>query len=207
MKKVLFAAAVALGALSGTAMAADLIVDEPAVEAPAAAGAGWYLQLLGGATIPNGYDYDDETFDIDSGWAIAGVLGAGLGVEGLSAELDLYLSQSGYYDGFNDYTLTTGSVMADLKYTVSLNDTVGLYGAVGLGGVYLKDVIDSGSDPDIEGWGAGYLLKAGVTVAVADNISLVGEARYANSFSPIETDGDEGQHGSGAVLVGLQIGF
>jgi hypothetical protein len=53
-------------------------------------------------------------------------------------------------------------------------------------------------------------LKAGVTAKVAENIALVGEVRYANSFSPIagedDFDDDE-QIGTAAVLAGLQIGF
>lgn len=205
MKKSLFVAGVALFALTaGSAMAADLIVDEPTVEAAAASDAGWYMQLLGGATLSTNFDYNDANYDIPSSWALAGVVGAELGIDGLSAELDVFATQSGAYT--SDYKLTTGTVMAALKYTVALNDTFSVYGAVGVGGVYmLDDSADYGKD--IDGWGAGYLLKAGVTAAVAENISLVGEVRYADTFAPIESMGNEGQHGAAAVLVGLQIGL
>lgn len=210
MNKLILATGVALCALSGTAFAADLIVDEPAIAA-ATADVGVYLQLLGGAALPGTYDYNegDNLFDLGAGGAVAGVIGFGTGLEGLSVEADFFLAQRGYVSGIDDYDLTTGTAMAALKYTVSLNDGVDLYGAVGLGGVYLRDQEAGTDNVDVEGWGAGYLVKAGVTVAVAEQISLVGEVRYANSFAPIDStnNGNVGQAGTAAVLVGLQIGF
>lgn len=211
MNKLLIAAGVTFCAFTGSAFAADLIVDEPAIAA-ATPGVGVYLQVLGGLALPGSYHYEEPAFsrdyDIGAGGALAGVVGFGTGLEGLSVEADFFIARRDYEGGINSYVLTTGSAMAALKYTVNLSDGFDLYGGVGLGGVYLHDELASGT-VYVNGWGAGFLVKAGVTAAVTEQISLVGEARYANSFSPIE-DSDlptEGQAGTAAVLVGLQFGF
>lgn len=213
MNKLILATGAALCALSGTAFAADLIVDEPAVVAPAA-DAGVYLQFLAGASLPGTIYYfdpsdgsDDGDDDLPAGGAVAAVIGIGTGLEGLSVEGDFFLTQRDYVDG--NYTLTTGTAMAALKYTVSINDSFAIYGAVGLGGVYQHDEGKGGVTVYVDGWGLGYLLKAGITAKVAEQISLVGEVRYANSFQPIGAESfyDDEQAGAAAVLVGLQIGF
>lgn len=209
MNKLLLATGVALCALTGSAFAADLIIDEPAIAA-ATPDVSIYLQFLGGAALPGPYEYNGlVTYDLEAGGALAGVIGVGTGLEGLSVEADFFITQRGFVSGINDYTLTTGTAMAALKYTVSLNDSFDLYGAVGLGGVYLHDEADATGVVFLDAWGAGYLVKAGVTVAVAEQISLVGEVRYANSFSAIEDSdlGNDGHAGTAAVLVGVQIGF
>ena len=210
MSKIALLASVALVALCGTTYAADLIVDEPAAMTTPAADMTLYFELLGGAALPGTLDYDGNgTDDIPAGGAIAGVIGFGTGLEGLSVEADAFYTQREYNDG-TDALLKTGTLMADLKYTVSLNDSFGLYGAIGLGGVYLNDAQTSGPFNYVDGWGAGYLLKAGVTAKVADQISLVGEVRYANTFAPVgstESVFDDEQIGTAAVLAGVHIGF
>lgn len=215
MKNFILVTGAALCALAGSASAADLIVQEPAVVVPAASDVGVYLQLLGGAALPGTLNFfnpdgsEDGGDDLPAGGAIAGVIGIGTGFEGLSLEGDFFLTQRDYLSNGGDYTLTTGTAMAALKYTVSLNDSFGIYGGVGLGGVFLHDEAADGSPVYVNNWGFGYLVKAGVTAKVAEQISLVGEVRYANSFAPIDgksTSADE-QSGTAAVLVGLQIGF
>lgn len=209
MSKIALLAGVALVALSGTTYAADLIVDEPAAMMASAADMTVYFELLGGAALPGTLNYEGgDTDDVPAGGAIAGVIGFGTGLEGLSVEADAFYTQRDYSDG--DYTLKTGTLMADLKYTVSLNDSFGLYGAIGLGGVYLHDEDTDGSHTYVDAWGAGYLLKAGVTAKVADQISLVGEVRYANTFAPVgatQSGYEDEQIGTAAVLVGVHIGF
>jgi opacity protein-like surface antigen len=197
MTKLSAAALIALGALTAPAFAADLIIEQAPVVA--ASSSDVYVQLLGGAALESTFD---DYYDIPASWALAGVVGFGTGVDGLSIEGDFFLSQSNYYD--DEYTLTTGGVMAALKYTVDLTDSVSLYGAAGLGGVYLKDAEADTDYVDSEGWGAGYLLKAGLTADVAENIALVGEVRYTDAFEEID---DVSLDGQAAVLVGLQIGF
>ncbi|WP_421761848.1 outer membrane beta-barrel protein [Devosia sp.] len=213
MNKFAILTGVALVALTGAAHAADLIVDQPAAMTTPAADTTLYFELLGGVALQGTLDFydpsDDGSVDTEAGGAIAGVVGFGTGIEGLSVEADAFYAQRDYQDK-GDYTLKTGTLMADLKYTVSLNDTFGIYGAVGLGGVYLNDSDSDGTTTYVDGWGAGYLLKAGVTAKVADQISLVGEVRYANSFEPIASDDinyDDEQAGTTSVLVGVHFGF
>ncbi|WP_421761849.1 outer membrane protein [Devosia sp.] len=203
MNKIALLAGAALVTLSGSAFAADLIVDEPAAMTTPAADTTLYFELLGGASLEGKLNYEgDGSDDLQAGGAVAGVIGFGTGIEGLSVEADAFYTQRDYSDSSDDYTLKTGSLMADLKYTVNLNDSFAVYGAVGLGGVYLHDESSSGT-VYVDSWGAGYLLKAGVTAKVADQISLVGEVRYTNSFDYI----DEEQSGTTSVLAGVHFGF
>ena len=213
MTKFAAAAVLALGALTAPALAADLIVDEaPAAVAPVASGL--YVQLLGGAALAGTLDFYDEGDFVDddevpAGGAVAGVVGFGTSIDGLSIEGDAFYTQRDYTNDPDEFTLTTGALMAALKYTLSLNDAFGLYGAVGVGGVFLHDEDAGGGTVYADGWGAGYLLKAGVTAQVAENFGLVGEVRYTDSFSPITgTDGyNDVQSGTTAALAGIQIGF
>jgi opacity protein-like surface antigen len=213
MTRFALAAALALGALTVPAFAADLIVDEaPAVAAPVESGL--YVQLLGGAalagTLELSFEGEDAGEDeLPAGGAVAGVVGFGTGIDGLSIEADAFYTQRDFTSGPDAFTLTTAALMADLKYTVSLSDAFGLYGAVGVGGMFLHTEDDGGGTVYADGWGAGYLLKAGVTAQVADNIGLVGEVRYTDAFAPIasNTDYNDVQSGTAAVLAGLQIGF
>lgn len=209
MNKIALLAGIALVTLSGGAYAADLIVDEPIAMTTPAADTTLYFELLGGASLQGTLVYDNGSGsdDVPAGGAIAGVIGFGTGLEGLSVEADAFYTQREYSDG--DYTLSTGTLMADLKYTINLNDTFGIYGAVGLGGVYLNDEDTGGGTTYVDGWGAGYLLKAGVTAKVADQISLMGEVRYTNTFEPVsgEPGHDDEQIETTAVLVGVHFGF
>ncbi|WP_417307959.1 outer membrane beta-barrel protein [Devosia sp.] len=196
---------VALFALSMPALAADLIIDTPAPMAMAPAHeTGVYAEFLGGAALPATMIYDtDDEYDYAAGWAVAGVLGFATGIDGLSLEGDLfYASRDSSPDENDEYNVTTASAMAALKYTVDLNDTFSVYGAVGLGGVYLRDE-EIGGAVEAEGWGAGYLLKAGVTAQVADAVSLVGEIRHVESFERI----DDEQIGTTSVLAGVKFDF
>ena len=203
MNKIALLAGAALVTLSGSAFAADLIVDEPAAMTTPAADTTLYFELLGGAALEGTLNYDGaDNDDLEAGGAVAGVIGFGTGIEGLSIEVDAFYAQRDYSTNSNDYTLKTGTLMADLKYTVNLNDTFAVYGAVGLGGIYLHDESSFGT-VFADSWGAGYLLKAGMTAKVADQISLVGEVRYANSFDYI----DDEQTGTTAVLAGVHFGF
>src|SRR5690606_24093730 len=141
MIKSAAAAVVVIGALAAPALAADLIVDQgPATYDPSPVTSGLYLQLLGGTTLGGTLEYyspfylADLEADIPANWAVAGVVGFGTGIDGLSIEGDAFYSKREYSDVNGDYELTTGALMAAAKYTAQLNDTFGLYGAVGIGG-------------------------------------------------------------------------
>jgi opacity protein-like surface antigen len=202
MNKFAVLVGAALVALSGSVYAADLIVDEPAALTTPAADTGLYFELLGGATLEGTLNYTESDSDeLPATGAFAGVIGFGTSVESLSVEADAFYAVRDY--GNDAFTLETGTLMGALRYTVNLNDAFAVYGAIGLGGVYINDQGIDGTTFYVDAWGAGYLLKAGVTARVADKISLVGEVRYANSFDFIDTE----QVGIAAVLGGVHFGF
>jgi opacity protein-like surface antigen len=214
MSKLAAATVVAIAALTAPAMAADLIVEQaPVAYDPSPVTSGLYLQLLGGTTLDGTLEYyspthlEERELDIPGSLAVAGVIGFGTGIDGLSIEGDFFISQSDY-SGDDSYVLTTTTAMAALKYTVELNDTFSVYGAVGVGGVHYYDEDQLNDVLYMDAWGAGYLLKAGVTAKIAENIALVGEVRYTNTFSRVEySNGYTYELGTTSVLAGLHFGF
>lgn len=214
MNKFAALAAVLLGSLAAPALAADLIVDQaPSAYDPSPVTSGFYLQLLGGTTLDGTLEYyspfylEDRELEVPGSLAVAGVIGFGTGIDGLSIEGDFFLSQADY-SGDDSYVLTTSAAMAALKYTVELNDTFSVYGAVGVGGVHYYDEDKVNDVIYMDAWGTGYLLKAGVTAQIAENVALVGEVRYTDTFSRVEYEnGYDYQLGTTTVLAGLHFGF
>jgi opacity protein-like surface antigen len=217
MNKYIAAAVVAaMGAIAAPAFAADLIVDQPAAYDPSPVTSGLYIQLLGGSTLDGTLEYysayytRDMELDVPAGWTGAAVVGFNTGIDGVSIEGDIAYSQRDYADNVEAYRLTTGTLMAVLKYTAKLDDTFSLYVGAGLGGISYKDESTERDYVWMDAWGAGYLLKAGLTAQVAENIALVGEVRYSNSFSSVvdtATNYEYHSLGTTAVLAGLQISF
>lgn len=192
--------------LASPAFSADLVIEEPAFVPDAAITSGFYAQVLGGIALPGVQDWTEdggdfaESWDLDAGYAISAALGVNL-VEGLSAEFDVLHSHRAFTD-FDDTSSLT-SLMGNLKYTVDVSDTVALYGAVGLGYVW-----EDFSGDDFGGFG--YQLIAGAELEVADNISLVGEYRFQNTFAPMENVDDSTwthQLPTHHVLAGIKFGF
>ena len=196
-----------------TSQAADLIVDDAAAPVDTSlVNSSIYVQLLGGVALPGEvtYYYDGDPGDVHdtlAGYALAGTLGVVV-VDGFSVEADV-LHTSRSEDGGDGYTYSTTSLMGNLKYTAGINDTFGVYGAVGLGYVWATS-----ESPDSKGsydyTGAGYQLIAGVSAKFADNMSGLLEYRYQNTFEPgVDTDDD--YYGFSApvstVLAGVKIGF
>ena len=216
MRKLILASAILAAATFG-AHAADLIIEpEAPMEMAPLASTSVYVQLLGGVaagldsefykggevvkllTISGG-SYTDA---MEAGWAAAAALGVVV-MEGLSIEADIFHTDRKYaeYDG----GLTTTSVMVNGKYTAHASDMLDLYVAVGVGTILANDTYD-GNDNDFSGFG--YQLIAGAGLEVAENVSLVGEVRYQDSFSPLEDgDGNTFDIPIAAALVGVRIGF
>lgn len=190
MKKIALAAA-ALLATVASAQAAD---------------PGFYVQFLGGASLPGVLEYDrDGEFDMDAGRALSGAVGYTV-MDGLSLELDVLHSartMSKY-----DYDVATTSLMGNVKYTVSLNDTFSVYGAVGVGYIFTEET-DNFIDVDYDGDGFGYQLIAGVGAAVTETVTVIGEYRHQNTFDgSYSSDYDDSiSVPTNALLVGVKIGF
>lgn len=210
MRSILLASAFMLAGAVG-AQAADLIVDE----APVAADTSFvnstiYFQLLGGVVqdLPVNYfedGLDDGDADTEFGYSFAATAGVVV-VDGLSIEADLLYSTRDYAYNSDDH-YSTLSLMANAKYTVQLNDTFSIYGAVGLGYVWGNEDWSSGTAD----YGSfGYQVIAGAGAKLTDNITAVAEYRFQDTFDKSNYDGS-GDYGLSipvsTVLAGLKFSF
>lgn len=210
MRSLMIAGAVVLAGAVGV-HAADLIVDEaPAVSDTGFVNSSMYVQLLGGAVQNLAVDYytagaADGSADTEFGYAIAGTVGVVV-MDGLSIEGDVLHTSRDAADFDSNYYATT-SVMANLKYTVDLNDTFSVYGAVGVGYVWGTEYF-AGDTTDYNGFGAQVI--AGVGAKLTENISGVAEYRYQTTFDKSNFDGPA-DFGliipTGTVLAGLKLSF
>ena len=142
MNKIRFFAAATALCFTTQGFAADLIVMSDDAPDMSALNSQIYVQLLGGVALPH-----DVTFylgtDVDAvdptvpGYAVAGTLGVVV-YDGLSVEADvLHTFRDEEADGGDTYATT--SLMANLKYTAHLNDMFSVYGAVGVGHIWLSN--------------------------------------------------------------------
>lgn len=200
------AAVVTMGTLG--VQAADLVIVPDDVVVEAAPRLNVYVQLLGGGAFA-GLDttfVGQPPYAMEGGVAAAATIGVVV-MEGLSVEADLFYSSRAYDpDDFDpNSSVSTLSLMANLKYTFEVSEGIGLYAAAGVGYIHLTD----DEDGDIyELSGAGYQLIVGATAELADNISLVGELRYQDGFADLEADGLIPMDSPvAAALVGVKFGF
>lgn len=193
------------------AQAADLLVEEaPVAPDTSFVNSGIYFQLLGGVAQDLDVTYywngsvDGES-ETDFGYSFAATAGVVV-VDGLSLEADLLYSSRNYAHDSDD-TYSTLGLMANAKYTVALNDTFSIYGAVGLGYVWGNEDWSGGSAD----YGSfGYQVIAGVGAKLTDNITAVAEYRFQDTFdnSNYEGSGDQGLSiPVSTVLAGLKFSF
>jgi opacity protein-like surface antigen len=210
MKLAILVASAALISWSSASVAADLIIETPEAVDTSFVDSGIYLQLLGGVvlerTVESGVVSDDPdpgSTDFDGGYAAAATLGVVV-LEGLSLEADALYKVAETKSGRDG---STTSLMANAKYTIPFNDSFSIYAAAGLGMIwYFED--QPSPNLDIEGSGLGYQLIAGASAAVTEDISLLGEVRYQNTFEWIEdVGGDFISSPTVTVLAGLKISF
>ena len=127
-------------------------------------------------------------------------------LDGLSLEADLLHTRRDYANA-DDLTFSTVSLMANVKYTIALNDTFSVYGAVGLGHVWGEEAWTGNSN---EYGSFGYQLIAGVGAKLTDNISAVAEYRFQDTFDKSNYQGS-GDYGlsipASTVLAGLKLSF
>lgn len=209
--RAILLAATALG-FASAAHAADLIVDTaPASVDPSFVDSSIYAQLLGG--VVGGLDVqwwedgnDDGTTATDPGYAIAATLGVVV-MDGVSLEADVLHTSRNSVDNGDDDIYSTTSLMANAKYTLHLNDTFSVYGAVGLGYIWGTENW-FGDDYNYDG--IGYQVIAGVGMKFTDNITGVAEYRFQNSLDH-NNDVDDDTYGlsipNSALLAGLKFSF
>lgn len=211
MYKTMYGAvsACAFIAMAGQAVAADvpMMVAPEVVDPPASMS--FYAKAYGGATAPNTLLWNGADYDVDQGW----IGGAAAGVtldSGLSFELDV-TGSSALYTGEDNF-INGWTLMANAIYEAPIADTFGVYGGIGLGGVFVEYNADD-TIPAYTATGSawGGQIFAGVSFDLTENVSLFGEARYQTAFGDVSvTDsGPLGTYDVGfartAVLAGIRV--
>jgi opacity protein-like surface antigen len=100
--------------------------------------------------------------------------------------------------------------MANAKYTAHLNDMFSVYGAVGVGHIWLTNFDGPPVSQTFELSGFGYQLIAGVGGQLTDGVSVVGEYRYQDTFSPYDIGGPGDPNmtvPTSSLLAGVKFGF
>lgn len=181
-------AAILLSSIGSSALAADLIIEEPmAPVMDYAAPSGWEGAYIG---IHGGYGWgevDASTGDVGDHEIMGGFLGGQVGynfvlgndfVVGVQGDLSWANIGGEYEDGFTieDTLNWTGSA------TVHLGFDGGVFMPYVLGGVAFasNNHTDDIFDTDITETHVGYTVGAGVNVMVSDSISAFGEVRYTD---------------------------
>jgi opacity protein-like surface antigen len=219
---------VAAALMSGTAMAADLVIYEPINMADPVVAGNFYASIFGGAAFVHDFDFESDMDDppvegvmrFDTGYSVDAALGYDFG-NGLSIE-----GQVGYLTAdLSDGSLGTDETDADGPASITyamLNawygvDLGGITPFIG-GGVGVASVALDGVFAEIPGspiddsevtWAA--QIGAGVSLDVTEDISLVGRYRYmmTGEIGLLDGAGDTntGSASISIVDVGLKIAF
>jgi len=223
--------AAALACSTAAVSAADLVFDSPApVAAPTSAGS-FYVSGFGGGAIVNDVDYtaSDGAFGqsfLDTGYSLDAALGYDFG-NGLAVEAQVgYLSAAQTGASYNSFFYTgpipvtgTGSVlygMLNAWYGIDLGSiTPFIGGGVGMASIaqdstYTGDMFEDSTFKDSAvTWAA--QVGGGVSIALADNIDLVGRYRYftTGDFDVVDGRGTTLTSSFGIHLVdlGLKVSF
>jgi opacity protein-like surface antigen len=180
-----FTALGAFGAYAADPMEPDFVMED---DVDTSFVTSVYFQVLGGVALESDLIATDANFDppdvsdpfpYDHGWAVAGTAGVVV-VEGLSVEADVLHTRRVSTDDTS--IVTTTSLMANIKGTAHLNEMFSLYAAVGVGLVHINFIDPAGIEDDAGANGFGYQLIAGAAANVTENVALVGEARFQDTF-------------------------
>lgn len=192
----LFSAAVVLSGLGSTALAADLIIEQPApVMMDYATPSGWEGAYVG---VHGGYAWGDSDHigsTVGDMEMMGGFLGAQIGynfvltegfIVGLQGDINIADITGTYDAGFPEITDT---INATGSATVHLGFDGGVFMPYVLGGVAAANserVSEIG--PSETQLHVGYTVGAGVAVKVSDPISAFVEARYSDYGTAIYED-------------------
>jgi len=161
---------------------------------------GFFFDIYGGASLAGSSTYNGSDYDMLLGGAFGASAGVNAPIPGLAFKLDI-MHSGGEYDCC-DYGVYNFSVMAVGEYSAELNEMFSIYGAFGVGGVYVQYYSD-----DYTGWGAGYQAAVGARAVVADNVSVFGELKYVSTFGDVDTNGYDINYPTLNALVGLRLSF
>ncbi|MEI9993916.1 MAG: outer membrane beta-barrel protein [Rhizomicrobium sp.] len=178
-----------------------------AIAAIAATGAqaqGWNISVMGGSTWSPRLTLGAAPRDVDNGFNGGGRLGYDLdgwtGLSGLSADADIFYTQSDYTG--RQSRLSSLSFMGDLIYRVDLGLPVGVYGGAGVGGVRTMVnnlTVDSGST--VFAWQA----LGGIDYQISPETSMFAEYRYQDAHNANVGTLNNVGYRSNNVSVGLKF--
>ena len=210
MIKTVAIVALAAGFFAGNGVAIG--ASSPKIMAPTQPAPQYYVDLLGGESLATTLYYffngaPDGSDPVPAGFAGALAVGYGTGVQNLSVEGDVFYTDRRFFN--NELDLTTASAMGLVKYTLPIDQTFSVFGAVGGGGFYHHDRSDNNTPDSTNAWVPGYQLQVGASAKVAANVRLLGEVRFEDSFGHVPglPNADAEQASMTAVLVGAQFGF
>ncbi len=148
----------------------------------AAQAEGWNASILGGQVWSPHLSVGGVPQKVDQGFNAGGRLGYDLdswtGLSGLSADADLFYTQSDYSG--TQARLSSLSMMGDLIYRVDLGLPVGVYGGGGVGAV--RVMVDSNN---VHGSSTVFAWQAlgGVDYQFTPEAKLFAEYRYQNAHN------------------------
>jgi opacity protein-like surface antigen len=216
----------ALLALPGTALAADLVSDPPTdarVNMLTDPAWGFYVQAYGGVVTQTNVNFDevdifgdhDPFFSfLSEGPAFGASIGVTTPIDGVSVGLDVMHTHGdiGFSPPFQPASLDTLSIMGTVEGAYHLTPQFDLYASGGLGAMRV-----SYADPfnTAEGWTPAYQVAVGVRAKVTDNLSLFTEFKHQDMIAPANLgdaflQGDESvlvAKPNNAVLAGLRFDF
>jgi opacity protein-like surface antigen len=217
---------IAAALLTGSAFAADLQVYVPPTMSEPVAVGNFYASIFGGAAFVNDFDFISSAGDtpgamsFDTGYSIDGAIGYdfgnGLSIEGQVGYLNAAASGT-VYGGQDLDTEGTASVtyaMLNAWYGVDLGGVTPFVGA-GIGVASLAVDADfigfstASIDDSETTWAA--QVGAGLSINVADNVSLTGRYRYFTtgevSLTDVSDDDNVGSASASIIDVGLKLAF
>ena len=209
---------IALLALPGGALAADLATEPPAADFT---DPGWtfYVQGYGGVVTQTNAtfveDFGGGGFDtffdtLGAGPAFGVSVGVTTPIDGLSVGLDVMHTHADFTDR-TAASLDTLSIMGTVEGAYHLTPQFDLYATGGLGAMAVQY-----SDPFIttDGWAPAYQVAVGLRANVTDNLSLFTEFKHQDMIVPANVgdpffDGTSTTvaKGNNAILAGLRFSF
>lgn len=182
------------------------------VALPGAATAGewtsFYVKAYGGTTAEDAQFAGVGLWDLEKGHFLGAAIGVATPVPGLSLELDLTHSRANYAGDTNALEATLA--MANIVYSLPVNDSFSVYGGLGLGYAHVLDDCIEQEIYDASGSAAAAQLFAGAEVKLVEAVSFFGELRYQSAIGRVDaTSEGEGTFGVDyartAILAGIKI--
>ena len=181
------------------------------VAVPGAAMAGewtdFYVKLYGGSTAEDSQFAGVQEWDLESGHFLGAAVGLSTPIPGLALEFDLTRSRAFYVGEQN--VLEATLAMANVVYSLPVNETFNVYGGAGFGYAFVLDDCITSDEYDSRGSAAAGQVFVGAGVTVVEALTFFGELRYQTALGRVDATDDHGTYGVDyartAVLLGIKI--